>query len=221
MKKTITAMALLAGAVTGFSQGQIQMFDYGGSFAIQVFAKSTTASPVSVTYGGYTVSEEQGNTSANDNPGASTYSGAPLGSGYDIELLAGPSGTALAQLLPVSGSLVTSWLTGGGAGYWNAPTLIATIPSVTSTAAVAIAAWAATGVDGAATTLAAAQADDYAWGISAPATTSALGFGSITPPVLPAGLTSFSINTSVPEPSTVALGVIGASSFLMRLRRKK
>jgi len=213
-------MALLAGAVSGFSQGQIAMFDYGSSFAIQVFGQSTIASPIAVTYGGYTTLEEQGNTSGNDNPGSATYTGAPLGSGYDIELLAGPAGTALGSLMPVSGSLITSWLTGASAGYWNAPSQVATIPGTTTTAAVAIAAWAATGVDGAATTLAAAQADGYAWGISAVGTTSALGFGSVTPPFLPAGVTSFSLGT-VPEPSTVALGVIGASSFLMRLRRKK
>jgi len=220
MKKTITVMALLAGAVSGFSQGQIAMFDYGSSFAIQVFAPSTVASPISVTYGGYTVLEEQGNTAGNDNPGSATYTGAPLGSGYDVELLGGPQGTALGSLMPVSGSLITSWLTGASAGYWNAPTQVASIPGTTTTATVAIAAWAATGPLGAATTLAAAQADGYAWGISAPATTATLGFGSVTPPFLPAGLTSFSI-ASVPEPSTVALGVIGASSFLMRLRRKK
>jgi hypothetical protein len=35
------------------------------------------------------------------------------------------------------------------------------------------------------------------------------------------GLTSFSLATAIPEPSTVALGVIGASTFLMRLRRKQ
>jgi hypothetical protein len=62
MKKTLTAVALLAGAVTGFSQGQINMNDYSGTFAIQVFtASSLAASTVSVSYGGYTVLEQQGN----------------------------------------------------------------------------------------------------------------------------------------------------------------
>jgi hypothetical protein len=49
------------------------------------------------------------------------------------------------------------------------------------------------------------------------------------PPFLPTtanggnpGISSFSLTTTstVPEPSTIALGVIGASAFLMRLRRK-
>jgi hypothetical protein len=49
-----------------------------------------------------------------------------------------------------------------------------------------------------------------------------------TPPLLPTavnglnpGISSFSLTTAVPEPSTIALGVIGASAFLMRLRRKQ
>jgi hypothetical protein len=221
MKKTITILGLLAGAVSAYSQGQLQMYDYGGSFAIQVFNLSTGGS-VPVTYGGFTVMEEQGNTSGNDNGGNATYSGAPLGAGYDVELLAGPAGTALGSLVPAAGSLVTSWAPNGAssAGYWNAPTNLATVAGVTTTAQVAVAAWQATGPLGAASTLAAAQADGYLWGISSSATTP-VGFNSVTPPVLPAGITSFSIASSTPEPSTVALGVIGASAFLMRLRRKQ
>jgi hypothetical protein len=213
-------MALLAGAVTGYSQGQISMFDYGSTFAIQVFTPSSqVASTVSVTYGGVQVFEEQGNDSGNDNPGNFSYSGTPLGAGYDVELLAGPAGTALASLAPVAGSLVTSWNTGSAAGYWNSTTL-ASIPGVTTTANVAIAAWNNEG--GTITTLAGAEATpNDPWGISAVATTSALGFGSQQPPFLPAGITSFSLGTSVPEPGTITLGVIGASAFLMRLRRKQ
>jgi hypothetical protein len=220
MKKTITAVALLAGAVSGYSQGQIQMNDYVDSFAIQVFAPSTlAASTTAVSYGGFTVSEQQGNDLGNSNPGTATYTGTPLGSAYDVELLAGPAGTPLGNLTPVAGSLVTSWLTGTSAGYWNAPTLLATIPGVTTTATVAIAAWNNEG--GTITTLAGAQATPAdPWGISDTATTSALGFNTVTPPTLPAGLTSFSLGTT-PEPSTIALGVIGASAFLMRLRRKQ
>jgi hypothetical protein len=48
------------------------------------------------------------------------------------------------------------------------------------------------------------------------------------PPFLPTavnggnpGISSFSLTSTIPEPSTISLGVIGASAFLMRLRRKK
>jgi hypothetical protein len=61
-----------------------------------------------------------------------------------------------------------------------------------------------------------------------------LGGGTIFPPDLPGtgnpgvtgGITSFNVTSTgvtpppVPEPSTIALGLVGASAFLMRLRRK-
>jgi hypothetical protein len=219
MKKTLTAIALLAGAATGFSQGQVSMFDYGSSFAIQIFAQEFGATGTThVTYDGSTVQEVQGNDSADDNAGSTSYTSLPLGTGYDIQLLAGPANTPLASLSPVAGSIVSSWNTGSAAGYWNS-TLLATIPGVTTTAAVAIAAWNTEG--GTVTSLAAAVADGVPWGISTVDNTAALGFGPQQPPFLPAGVTSFSLGTAVPEPSTIALGVIGASAFLMRLRRKQ
>jgi hypothetical protein len=42
--------------------------------------------------------------------------------------------------------------------------------------------------------------------------------GAGTPPPLE-GLESFSLTTAVPEPSTIALGVIGASTLLFRRRK--
>lgn len=221
MKKTLTAIALLAGAVTGFSQGQISMFDYGASFAIQVFtASSLAASTVSVYYGGYTVLEQQGNPPGYNIPSDFTpYTGTPLGAGYDIELLAGAVGTPLVSLTPVAGSIVSSWYTGSGAGYWKSSSLAA-IPGITTTATVAIAAWDNEG--GTITSLAAAQAAGDPWGISSTATTAELGYNIVVPPFLPPGVQSFSLGiATTPEPSTIALGVIGASAFLMRLRTRK
>jgi hypothetical protein len=223
MKKTITAVALLAGSVTAFAQGQVAMNDYTGSpFSIEIFqASSVAASTVSVTYGGYTGFEQQGAT-VNDLPvaGSTTYTGAPLSTGYNIELLAGVgSGLTLSQLSEVSGSEYSAWFSGSGGGYWNAGTANPTIPGVTSsTTAVtlAIAAWSSTY-----STLAAAEASGVSgvWGIS-PTASETIGYGTVLPPSLPSGITSFSLATTVPEPSTIALGVIGASAFLMRLRRK-
>ena len=218
MKKTLTALTLLAGAVTGFSQGQIQMYDYGGSFGIQVFtASSLAASTVSVSYGGYTVLEQQGNPS--EFPPFTPYTGTPLGAGYDVELLAGVVGTPLASLTPVAGSLVTTWFSGPGAGYWDSLALPA-IPGTTTKATVAIAAW--DNESGTITSLAAAQAANDPWGISSTATTAELGYDTVLPPTLPAGVTDFSLGLStVPEPSTIALGIFGASAFLLRQRTRK
>jgi hypothetical protein len=218
MKKTITTIALLAGAVSGYSQGQVAMNDYGTTFAIQIFTYSPAAN-IPVTYGGYTVMEVQGNTANDDNPGTTAYpSATPLGAGYEICLLAGPAGSAVSALSPVAGSTYGTFISTGGGGYWNAGAGLATIPGITTSATLAIAAWNTEG--GTVSSLGLAQATPGdAWGISAPAT-EALGFGSVTPPFLPAGITSFSLGAT-PEPSTIALGVIGASAFLMRLRRKQ
>jgi hypothetical protein len=46
-----------------------------------------------------------------------------------------------------------------------------------------------------------------------------MGGGKGAPSILPAGLESFSLTAAVPEPSTIALGVMGASALLFR--RKK
>jgi hypothetical protein len=107
---------------------------------------------------------------------------------------------------------------------------LATIPGVASggTATFALAAWFNGG--GTYPTLAAAQGSGGAapWGTS-PLGAESIGGGNVAPPLLPGlgnpgnvagGITSFSLQ-SVPEPSTIALGVIGASAFLMRLRRKQ
>ncbi|HWD19764.1 MAG TPA: PEP-CTERM sorting domain-containing protein [Verrucomicrobiae bacterium] len=58
-------------------------------------------------------------------------------------------------------------------------------------------------------------------GYSDPFNIDGLGSGSVTPPEL-SNLRSFSLTTgSVPEPSTIALGVMGASAFLLRRRMSK
>jgi len=87
-----------------------------------------------------------------------------------------------------------------------------------------LAAWANTGALGAANSYAAALADGYAAGLSSVSTGKTTLGGFASPPMVPGtlsgiGLTDFSLATT-PEPSTIALGVIGASAFLMRLRRK-
>jgi hypothetical protein len=219
MKKTIAAIVLLAGAVSGYAQGQINMNDYSDpAFSIQIF-NASQPSDVTVTYGGYTGFEVQGNTVNDLNPGSTYYIGGPLGFGYSICLLAGAAGDSLAQLVPVAGTTFSSWISAGGGGYWYAPANLATIPGITTVATLAIAAWNNEG--GAVTSLGVAQATPGdAWGFSALAT-EAVGYGTVPPPNLPAGITSFSLASATPEPepSTIALVVIGASAFLMRLRR--
>jgi len=49
-------------------------------------------------------------------------------------------------------------------------------------------------------------------------TSAGLGGGTITPPNM-VGLTSFQLHNAVPEPSTIALGVLGIGALLLRRRK--
>lgn len=227
-------VTMLAGAVSAYSQGEVSLNDYNGNFAIQVFTQqSAAASTVAVSYGGYSGTEQMGATANSGAPavpqGTTTYANAPLtGSAgspaYSIELLAAPGlNQSLSSLVPVAGTIQTTWYTGdylsGLGGFWNVSgTGLGTIPGTTTTATVALAAWNNEG--GTVNTLAAAQSAGDPWGVSTTGNISALGFATVQPPNLPTTITSFSLATTVPEPSTIALGVMGASAFLMRLRRK-
>lgn len=231
MKKTLTVVALLAGAASVYSQGQIALSAYNAAFTIQIFnSQSMANSTTAVSYGGFSGNEEMGasaNSSLNT-PGSTVYAaGSALGNGYDVELLAAPgTGDAIGTLV-ATGPVITTWYSAAGGdpttglnGFYNTVTT-ATIAGTTTAATVALAAWNNAG--GTVNTLAAAQAAGLGqWGVSATGNVASLGFGTITPPNLPTSITSFSLTaSSVPEPSTIALGVMGASAFLLRLRKRQ
>lgn len=120
----------------------------------------------------------------------------------------------------VSGTSIITF--GGASGTAGAPTA-APLSSVT----VAVAAWYNGG--GSITSYASAltQSPVVPAGMSSSGTVALTG--APNPPAVlpggPSGIQSFSLNaagsgTVSPEPSTIALGVMGASAFLMRLRRK-
>jgi hypothetical protein len=228
MKKTlaVTTLTLLAGAVSVYAQGEVSLADYAGGFSIQVFqSQSLAASTSPVSYGGISGSELMGNTgnTYSTSPGSASYkAGSAAGTGYDVELLlAEGSGLSASQLSPV-GPIVTTWGAAAGAsgtgtagfgGIWTS-SADATFGAAGDTVTVAIAAW-----NGAYSSLAAAQAAGLGnWGVSDTATL-VMGGGKGAPSILPAGLESFSLTAAVPEPSTIALGVMGASALLFR--RKK
>jgi len=225
MKKTLTIMTLLAGAVSVYSQGTVAMNDYNSFFGIQVFVPQTSGNNTTVSYGGFAGLEEMGNTanSYNHTAGNQVYATSTgLGVGYDVTLLyAAGTGDALSTLVPTTSAPITTWYTGSTAtakgGFWNT-SAVDTLAGVTGSATVAIAAWKNSGNAGSANTLAQAQLDGYAWGISALGNIAAVGFGSTPTPNLPGSITDFSL-VSTPEPSTIALGVIGASALLFRRRK--
>ncbi|HEY3854422.1 MAG TPA: hypothetical protein VGO67_08530 [Verrucomicrobiae bacterium] len=222
MKKSITgAVALLAGAVIAHGQGQVSFSD---------FYNSNPLGYTSVAFNGSAV----GGTALHTGTSADTG----VGSDWTVQLYGAPGqGDALsvveaspAQLDGAAvGTAVTATLDGGGtgtsAGQWFS-TAIGDINGAAggSVATVAVAAWYNNG--GTITSITAAQAGGFANGWSAPGNI-ALGTAPSTPPLLPnLGGTIATVGnvggggTVGPEPSTIALGVMGAGAFLARLRKK-
>ena len=225
MQKSLTIISLLAGAVGVYAQGQIHFDDYvttsGDQFEItvwqvqpgnaQVFGDTATDVPAGTqTYSGVAIG------------GSATGSG-PTGYGngnnYSIELYAANgAGAPVSSLTAVPGALA-NFDTAGFPGTWDAAGgVVVTVPQVPvgGTGSFQLQAW----YNGGGTlTYAqdAAGAGPFGSSIEANIT---LG-GATAPPVSLNPITSFSLTTTVPEPSTIALGVIGASAFLMRLRRKQ
>jgi hypothetical protein len=228
MKKTliVTVIALLAGAVSGYSQGQVFFYNYeteGGTTLKQaIFDVQPTANDnTSVTWGGYTVQEEMGSTSASSETpkGTTVYSGTGLlGTGYEAQMLASPiPNDTLNDLVPV-GNVLPFFTIAAGAGYLNGMQIV-TVGSGT-VLTVAIAVWNNGG--GQYTTLAEAQAAGEPWGISNTANDPTAVVPNL-PTSMPTSIESFSLGgpeiQSIPEPGTIALGALGASAFLFRRRQ--
>jgi hypothetical protein len=248
MKKTLVAVALLAGAVSGYSQGQVSMGDYGNvDFQISVWSPNV-GSPTLQVQGDSSIALDTAAGAAADNPSGNTvYTGTPLGGNaadtgttasdfgngnvWSIQLYAA-AGTvdSFSGLSPVAGSTANFFVDStveGNAGSWNSSSA-ATVPGVAngSPATLAIAAW--YNGNGVYTSYAQALAAGQLTGYSTLGVVDLNGVPNI-PPDLPGlgqaqtlsgGITSFNVYSSIPEPSTIALGVIGMSAFLMRLRRK-
>jgi len=268
MKKFVTTMALLAGAVSVYSQGQVNYTDYNPGattgFNIHIWSPNPAAPGVEQTgnsstafsgsalagdapagtmnsYGGVRIGGSGSGAAAQATPGTAA-SGYANGDNFDVELYAGAGTlTSFASLTPVSSTLTTLADGSFGASYaglyfnsgsgtlkLNGTGTGGQAPTVAggSAATFALAAWYNGG--GTVNSLATAIADSYPYGVS-PLGSENVGGGTGNPPFLPGlgdtattsgGITSFSLVTATPEPSTIALGVVGASAFLMRLRRK-
>jgi len=257
MKKLVTTVVLLAGAASGYSQGQVNTTDYNGSaFNIHIWSPDVN-SPTTEFQGnsGATIAGNAAYNSSPDGPAGNTvYTGTLVGgsgsgvtaaTGYangdnfDVELYAAPNAvttfststfTAVQALGPLGdGSLPANWAgiyQGGGLVTFGGPNGTPGAPTVAIGGLVtfAIAAW--YNNNGTVTSY---TPGSGITGISTLGTTTAEG-NNITPPFLPGaagngnpGISSFSLTTTstIPEPSTIALGLVGASAFLMRLRRKQ
>lgn len=136
--------------------------------------------------------------------------GVKLGSAYLGQLYAGPTADSLT---PVGIGTGFKDAAGVGSGYIIGGT--ATIGNVApgATAFIQLRAWEAAG----GTSYEAAQASGKMFGSST--TLQIVTGGGGSPPAVPAPLTGLASFTLVPEPSTLALGVLGAAALLLRRRR--
>jgi len=256
MKKTLAVAALLAGAVSGYSQGQVYYGDYlNTDFQITVWSPNsanptvqTSGNSPAITGPNALASDIPSGTTSYPNSvplgGSSTGATSPTDYGnstmWSAELFAA-SGTATAsQLAPIPGtvsSFSNNPASQGYAGLWDYTTSadggVVTLNGQNGTptvaiggpVSVAIGAWYNGG--GAYTSYSAAVAAGVPAGMSSVGVVNASGAPN-TPPDLPGpgepqtvsgGITSFSLTTTVPEPSTIALGVMGACAFLARRRK--
>lgn len=137
------------------------------------------------------------------------------GAGWKINLFAGPEGTAEGSLTAV-GDPVVGFRSGAAAGYWSVISKTVNGVAGGSPAAMQVRVW-----DAQYASYDAAVAAGGKAGKSGVFTTATGGGGTPPGPPLPMiGLTAFSVaGTVIPEPSTIALGMLGAAALMFRRRK--
>ncbi|MDA1272718.1 MAG: PEP-CTERM sorting domain-containing protein [Verrucomicrobia bacterium] len=128
--------------------------------------------------------------------------GSGAGAGFTAQLLGGPQGGALAALTPTTTFRTTS---AAAQGYVNAVDV--TVPGVAAGQTATLQLRAYNGANFA-SSLVSGQSGTI---------NVALGGGNLPPAAL-AGLSGFTM-TAIPEPSTIALGVLGLAALMVRRRK--
>jgi hypothetical protein len=244
MKKTLIAVSMIAGVVGAYAQGSLNWGDAQTGMTIEILSPGTGTGVNSATV------EETGQTSYDNPVGATVYTGGYIGGiatggaagngpgvgptpasgflginyqnagAFTAGLYVDTTLVSLTSDIKGGTPVATTSLQGGNNdGLYNSvPGVYVSGLAPGTSVWVGIAAWYSAG---GATSYASSVADSTVGGFVESTGPVALGGGSSAPAGLAGlGLTSFSL-ASTPEPSTIALGVIGASAFLMRLRRKQ
>ena len=249
MKKILIAGIALASSMGLFAQGSFTYNnDKAGSPLTALDAVFHVYSPqvpdTGTVTGNSSVLWSSGVRSGDYPQGTQTYTGtliggSAVGSGptgwangadYSADIIAAPGDNApLSSLTFVAGSTVLfSTSSATQAGFWVAPAGALGIPGTTysgsgvtapTSASIVVQAWYSGGTSF--PTYASAVAAGMPAGQGAEFNLENLGGGSITTPNMVGGQ-SFSLTTfTVPEPGTIALGVMGVCAFLARRRLKK
>jgi len=222
MKKSITgAVALLAGAFVAHSQGTVSFGNYA-FLSTYVYVSLKSGSTTTPLNGSSTVTTGVPATDVvNGNDWTVALYGAP-GSG--------DAASTLVQLDTAGGTPVTANFAGipaPSAGEW-ASSEIASVPSTGNGSPATVQLYAWYNDNGKYTTYALALAAGVPTGFSTTGNVT-LGAPPGTPASLPTGTGANQIGSfllsggtiTTPEPSTIALGIMGASAFLLRLRKKQ
>jgi hypothetical protein len=242
MKKAIALAGILVGTTVAggaFGQGQLDWSDGQRGYLIAILSPNPAAPTVEqtgntgfdtpagdATYGGGWI----GGTATSPGPGVGpTPSSGVLGfnfqlnANFEVGLYLATSQAALTTDILTGAPLATGMILGdGNAGlYAPASSLYTSAFQVGTPVYVGIAAWDTINGGGPATvtSMMLGAADQNPYGYIESTSPVTLGAAGSPAGLAGVGLTSFSL--IVPEPSTVALGVLGASIFLIRLRRKQ
>ena len=208
MKKVLLTLLLAASAASSYAQGTIQFANIFGTTAVRTFLAPIYAADPS-----NRELELHGNTSAGVPAGNTVYAGGILNAaGFTLGLFKG-------ETMIASAAIRTS--ANGALPAGTIAVITATVPDAlpATTANLTVRAW-----ETAAGSYAAAKAGAGLWGSSEVFTTAKLGGidptdGSIVSVPNSIGWTSFNVH-GVPEPSTIALGVLGLGSLLLFRRRQ-
>jgi hypothetical protein len=210
MKKILIGLGTVVCAVSVFAQGQI---------AFNTRVLGTLVVPVYGLQVGNPLEGLQGQSPAGVPAGTVAYTGPLLsGTGYSAQLFGGALGTADDALRPMSPA--TTFRTQAALlGFVVTPATAATLDGVAvgSSARIQMRAWDNRG--GTVTSWDQVLLDpSIPRGYSLAFDSAPLGGGPTPPPNL-IGLTSFNL-FQVPEPSVIALGVLGVGALLLFRRRK-
>jgi hypothetical protein len=232
MKKSLTGVvALLAGAFVAHSQttgtvgfGNYISFSAGNYIYVSLGSTKLGSATVLTTTTPPTAGNYASETANGDDWSVALYGAAGSGdSASSLLPLLTPAGVALQATLAdgTSDGLVGTWYSGGSGA----------VPGTFNGQAATVQVYAWYNEGGMVTSYAAAKTAGLPTGFSSPGNVASLGgafSGNTSPPGVPANLPTGMGNITLtpgttvsPEPSTIALGVMGASAFLLRLRKKQ
>jgi len=216
MKKSLITLALVVCTITAFGQGQLNFNTRVGTVIL---------APVYLPEAGDSLLEKHGNTATGIPAGTQTYTGgvipASQGAGYSAQLFAGPLGTTDENLTPLTPITTFRTQTALAGFIINVSTIVPGV-AANSQARAQMRVWQNLGNTVTSWTDALTRAagnSTYQLGDGLSFDTPALTALPASP-ADPIGIQSFNVHTVVPEPSTIALGVLGLGALVLFRRRK-